>query len=75
MSRSYVPARRLSHDMEQGRARSLGASLAYGFEHAFTEGEKKVLALLHLFQGFVEVNALCVMGSQEAWWCLEEVAA
>jgi len=46
----------------QGRSRSLGASLAYGFERAFTEDERRVLSLLHLFQGFVEVNALQYMG-------------
>ena len=49
-------------EREAGRSKSLGASLAYGFEHAFTEGERKRLALLHLFQGFVDVNALRIMG-------------
>jgi tetratricopeptide (TPR) repeat protein len=42
----------------QGRTRSLAASLNYGFEHAFNEAERKQLALLHLFQGFVQVAAL-----------------
>ena len=42
----------------EGRSRSLGASLSYGFEHAFTEEERKKLALLHLFQGFVDVDVL-----------------
>jgi len=42
----------------EGRTRSLAASLKYGFEHAFNEEERKQLALLHLFQGFVDVDAL-----------------
>jgi len=42
----------------QGRTRSLAASLNYGFEHAFSEAERKQLAMLHLFQGFVQVAAL-----------------
>ncbi len=46
----------------EGRDKSLGASLSYGFEQAFTEPERQVLALLHLFQGFVEVRALTYMG-------------
>jgi tetratricopeptide (TPR) repeat protein len=46
----------------QGRTRSLAASLSYGFEHAFNEAERKQLAALHLFQGFVQVGALQVMG-------------
>jgi tetratricopeptide (TPR) repeat protein len=45
----------------QGRTRSLAASLNYGFEHAFNEDERKQLALLHLFQGFVDVDALRLM--------------
>jgi tetratricopeptide (TPR) repeat protein len=42
----------------QGRTRSLAASLNYGFEHAFNAAKRKQLALLHLFQGFVDVDAL-----------------
>jgi hypothetical protein len=42
----------------QGRTRSLAASLNYGFEHAFNEEERKQLAILHLFQGFVQVASL-----------------
>ncbi len=48
----------LKDEATQGRTRSLAASLNYGFEHAFTEDERKQLALLHLFQGFVDVDAL-----------------
>jgi tetratricopeptide (TPR) repeat protein len=46
----------------EGRAESLGASLSYGFEHAFTEDERKQLALLHFFQGFMDVDVLRWMG-------------
>jgi tetratricopeptide (TPR) repeat protein len=57
----------------EGRTKSLGASLSYGFASAFSEKERKTLALLHLFQGFVDVDALRGMGSPEAEWALEEV--
>jgi tetratricopeptide (TPR) repeat protein len=57
----------------EGRSRSLGASLAYGFEQAFDEEERKKLALLHLFQGFVNVVVLCIMGDPETSWCLPTV--
>jgi tetratricopeptide (TPR) repeat protein len=57
----------------EGRSRSLGASLAYGFEQAFDEEERKKLALLHLFQGFVDVSVLRLMGNPETPWCLPEV--
>ena len=50
-----------SDEASEGRTKSLGASLAYGFEQAFTEGERRVLALLYFFQGFVEVLTLQVM--------------
>ena len=60
-------------EASEGRSRSLGASLAYGFEHAFSEEDRKKLALLHLFQGFVDVDALRIMGNPEASWCLLEV--
>jgi hypothetical protein len=62
-----------SDEINEGRSRSLGASLAYGFEHAFNEEERKKLALLHLFQGFVDANALCIMGNPETSWCPPEV--
>jgi tetratricopeptide (TPR) repeat protein len=60
-------------EASEGRTRSLAASLAYGFENAFTEAERKQLALLHLFQGFVDVEALRTMGNPGAAWCLPEV--
>jgi hypothetical protein len=52
-------------DTAQGRDRSLGASLDYGFRHAFTEAELPVIALLHLFQGVVNVGVLVRMGEGE----------
>jgi len=60
-------------DAAEGRSRSLGALLAYGFAQAFDEEERKKLALLHLFQGFVDVDVLCWMGVSEVLWCLPEV--
>lgn len=63
----------IADDAEQGRSGSLAASLQYGFDHAFTEEERKRLALLCFFQGFVDVDALRVMGDPEADWSLPEV--
>ncbi|HEV2854342.1 MAG TPA: CHAT domain-containing protein [Thermoanaerobaculia bacterium] len=60
-------------EASQGRSRSLGASLAYGFEHGFSEDERRKLAHLYLFQGFVRVSALCMMGETEAPWCLPQL--
>ncbi|MBZ5729058.1 MAG: CHAT domain-containing protein [Acidobacteriia bacterium] len=60
-------------EASEGRTRSLAASLAYGFENAFTEAERKQLALLHLFQGFVHVGALGYIGDPKAEWCVPEV--
>ena len=52
----------LADDEQQGRTRSLGASLGYGFTHAFDQPERAQLALLHLFQGVIDVAALTMMG-------------
>ena len=60
-------------EASEGRSKSLGASLSYGFSTAFTEDEREVLALLHLLQGFVNVEVLLVMGFPEAEWCLPAV--
>jgi hypothetical protein len=49
-------------DEEQGRDKSLGASLDYGFRHAFKDDELPIIAVLYLFQGIVEVDALAAMG-------------
>ena len=62
-------------EASEGRSKSLGASLSYGFEHAFSEQDRKRLALLHFFQGFVDVDALKAMGNPEAEWCLPELRA
>jgi len=48
-------------EASEGRSKSLGASLSYGFEQAFSADERKVLALLHFFQGFVDVQVLRIM--------------
>ncbi len=60
-------------EAEQGRTRSLGASLQYGFEHAFTEDERRILALLAMFQGFVDVDVLRAMGEPKVEWNLPEL--
>jgi len=60
-------------EISEGRDRSLGASLNYGFENAFTDAERRQLALLHLFQGFVDVDALTFMGGSDKDWCLPEI--
>lgn len=49
-------------DEEQGRDKSLGASLDYGFRHAFEPHEQPLVALLHLFQGTVNIDVLFLMG-------------
>ncbi len=60
-------------EASEGRSKSLGASLSYGFEHAFNEEERKRLSLLHLFQGFVNVDVLKYMGEPEVDWRLPEL--
>jgi hypothetical protein len=62
-----------SDEESEGRERSLGASLSYGFAHGFNDLERARLALLHLFQGFVDVDPLTVMGDVISDWCLPEV--
>jgi tetratricopeptide (TPR) repeat protein len=61
-------------DASQGRTRSLGASLSYGFGAAFTEEERRTLALLHHFQGFVDVDALTWMGDTSDEWHVPAIA-
>jgi tetratricopeptide (TPR) repeat protein len=55
----------VTDDAAQGRDASLAASLDYGFTQAFTDDERAVLALLALFQGFVDVDALVWMGNPD----------
>ncbi|MFZ5910326.1 MAG: CHAT domain-containing tetratricopeptide repeat protein [Chloroflexota bacterium] len=57
----------------EGREKSLGASLSYGFETAFTEEERKILALLHFFQGFVHAATFMYMGFKDNEWHLPEL--
>jgi hypothetical protein len=52
---------------------ALLSSLLYGYERAFGEEERRRLALLHLFRGYVDLNVLCWMGHPEAPWCLPPV--
>ncbi len=67
-------------EANQGRSRSLGASLDYGFASAFTDAERKQLACLHFFQGFVNVQVLQAMGGDPTMfkaerpdWCMPEL--
>jgi tetratricopeptide (TPR) repeat protein len=62
-------------EASEGRSKSLGASLSYGFEQAFSEGEtkRKQLGLLYFFQGFLNVDALRFMGRPELAWCVPAV--
>ena len=49
-------------DEKEGRDKSLGASLNYGFHHAFKDDELPIIALLHLFQATVDVDSLALVG-------------
>jgi hypothetical protein len=49
-------------DATLGRGRSLSASLEYGLARAFTDQERGILALIHLFRGAVPMDALYTMG-------------
>ena len=60
-------------ETNEGRTKSLGASLSYGFDTAFSEDERKILALLHFFQGFVDVDVLVWMGKEEQDYRLPEL--
>ena len=53
-------AAELRDDPQQGRSRSLTASLNYGLEHAFSPDERKVISLLH-FSGIRECTSLLVL--------------
>jgi tetratricopeptide (TPR) repeat protein len=52
-------------DAALGRARSLAASLSYGFTRAFTGTERAQLAVLHLFRDTVDADALRLMGNPD----------
>ena len=61
-------------DENEGRSTSLGASLSYGFANTFTAQEQATLALLHHFQGFVEIVALVFMGHTDNDWHIPAIA-
>jgi len=63
----------LEDEASEGRERSLGASLNYGFEHSFSADERQKLALLYFFQGFVDVSSLVYMATPDAAWSLSEL--
>jgi hypothetical protein len=63
-------AAEIEDEAEQGRVKSLAASLGYGFEHAFNETERQQLALLHFFQGFVGIPNLLLMSNPKVEWSL-----
>ncbi len=48
-------------EASEGRSRSLGASLSYGFDHSFSAIERKELALLSFFQAFVDGSVVAFM--------------
>lgn len=64
---------RFGDEAGEGRDASLAASLSYGFEHGFSEAERAALALLHLFHGFVDVDAVRVMGDPDTPWTIAAV--
>ncbi|WP_187970250.1 CHAT domain-containing protein [Aquibium microcysteis] len=64
---------RFGDEAGEGRDASLAASLSYGFAHGFSEAERAALALLHLFHGFVDVDAVRIMGDPNAPWTMEAV--
>ncbi len=55
----------MQDDETEGRDRSLGASLSYGFAHAFSDEERRLFALLYLFQGMVSPGSLVILCSDE----------
>jgi len=63
---------KLDEGSADGRSRSLFASLNYGFEHTFSQDEQKVLALLHLFQDYVNGILFTTMGKAPKPWHLAE---
>ncbi len=64
---------KFNDEASEGRSKSLGASLSYGFDNAFSEDQRRRLALLYFFQGFVDAAALAVMGEPESEWGLAEL--
>jgi tetratricopeptide (TPR) repeat protein len=63
----------IDDDIEQGRSKSLAATLQYGVERGFSDEDKRILALLHLFQCFVDTDVLRFMGRTDQEWTVESV--
>jgi tetratricopeptide (TPR) repeat protein len=61
-------------EVDQGRTKALGASLSYALTHNFSENERRQLSLLHLFQGFVAADVLCVMGNSSLLDPIQEIS-
>lgn len=61
----------IDDDESLGRSKSLGASLNYGSQNAFDEKDRRILALLSIFQGFANAGALMLMG--QGLFSLEEL--
>jgi hypothetical protein len=51
----------------------LAASLGYGFDRGFDQEEKRILALLRLFEGHVHVLSFSLMGFETAEWRLPAI--
>lgn len=62
VSKLRVGMARIHDEAREGRSRSLAASLSYGLEHAFQPHERRLLALLALFQGYVNVQLFMYLG-------------
>jgi tetratricopeptide (TPR) repeat protein len=55
----------IADEQAEARSASLGASLRYGLEQVFSNSERAQVALVYLFQGFVDVDVLRLMGDPE----------
>jgi tetratricopeptide (TPR) repeat protein len=55
---------KLHDEAKEGRDRSLTASLSYGLEHAFGPDERKLLALVGMFQGVVNAGAFMALAQE-----------
>jgi tetratricopeptide (TPR) repeat protein len=62
----------IEDEKSEKRDRSLYAALSYGLA-TFSKDERHQLALLHLFQGFVNVDTLLMMGNPQFEWCVPAV--
>jgi tetratricopeptide (TPR) repeat protein len=62
----------IREEVDQGRPRSLTASLSYGLEHAFNELERTRLSLLRFYQGFVDAASFVAL--RQSKYALPELA-